>query len=122
MALQTQWDRVFVSRGLKLGHKYSFEKEITYLSTKHALYMFSTHWCSMFSVFVVYPKMLGLCNLLFKHTVIPPHTHTRALREENLFFSLKIVFVLANSANPDEMPHNAAFHLGLHCSRKYQFR
>ena len=31
------------------------------------------------------------------------------------FFSLKIDFVLPNSADPDEMPHYAAFHLGLHC-------
>ena len=35
---------------------------------------------------------------------------------------LKIDFVLANSADPDEMPHHAAFHLGLHCSPKYLFR
>ena len=27
------------------------------------------------------------------------------------FLSLKINFVLANSADPDEMPHSAAFHL-----------
>ena len=26
-----------------------------------------------------------------------------------------IVFILANSANPDDMPHSAVFHLGLHC-------
>ena len=30
------------------------------------------------------------------------------------FFSLKIDFVLANSADPDEMLHIAAFHLGVH--------
>ena len=30
-------------------------------------------------------------------------------------------FFLANSADPDEMPHNAAFHLGLHCLQKYWF-
>ena len=30
--------------------------------------------------------------------------------------------VLANSAYPDEMPHNAAFHLGLHRLSKYPFR
>ena len=35
------------------------------------------------------------------------------------FFSLKIHFVLANNADPDEMLHNAAFHLGLHCLPKY---
>ena len=37
------------------------------------------------------------------------------------FLSLKIDFVLANSADPDEMPHYAAFHLGLHCLPKYMF-
>ena len=31
-------------------------------------------------------------------------------------------FVLANSADPDEMPHHAAFHLGLHCLLKYPLR
>ena len=33
----------------------------------------------------------------------------------NVFLYLKIDFVLANSADPDEMPHYVAFHLGLHC-------
>ena len=36
--------------------------------------------------------------------------------------SQKIDFVLVNSANPDEMPHYVAFHLGLHCLSKYPFR
>ena len=36
-----------------------------------------------------------------------------------VFLSSKIDFVLANSADPDEMPHNAAFNLGLHCLLKY---
>ena len=31
------------------------------------------------------------------------------------FLSLKIVSVLANIADTDEMPHNAAFNLGLRC-------
>ena len=34
--------------------------------------------------------------------------------------SLKIVFILTNSADPDEMPY-AAFHLGLHFLPKYLF-
>ena len=38
-----------------------------------------------------------------------------------VFFSLKIIFVLANSVDPDEMPHYAAFYLGLHCLPKYAF-
>ena len=35
------------------------------------------------------------------------------------FLSLKIVLILANSADPDEMRPYAAFHLGLHCLPKY---
>ena len=38
------------------------------------------------------------------------------------FLSLKMNFVLANSADPYEMPHYVAFHLGLHCLSKYPFR
>ena len=34
---------------------------------------------------------------------------------EYIFLSLKIDFVIANIVDPDEMPHYAAFHLGLHC-------
>ena len=34
---------------------------------------------------------------------------------------MKIVLILANSADPDEMQHDAAFHLGLHYLPKYPF-
>ena len=37
------------------------------------------------------------------------------IKRNVVFPSLKIDFGLANSANPDEMLHNAAFHLGLNC-------
>ena len=40
----------------------------------------------------------------------------------DVFMSLEIVFILANRADPDEMPLYAAFHLGLHCLPKYPFR
>ena len=35
--------------------------------------------------------------------------------------SLKIVFILANSADPDEMSHYAVFHQGFHCLPICQF-
>ena len=35
---------------------------------------------------------------------------------------LKVCFNLANSVDPDEMQHYAAFHLGHHCLHKYPFR
>ena len=39
-----------------------------------------------------------------------------------VLLSLKINFVLSNSADPDEMPQFVAFHQGLHCLQKYPFR
>ena len=39
----------------------------------------------------------------------------------DVFLSLKSVLILANSADPDEMQHYAAFHLGLRCLPKYPF-
>ena len=41
--------------------------------------------------------------------------HRFLFQNKIVFLSLKIVFVLANSVDPDEMPHSEAFHLGLHC-------
>ena len=35
---------------------------------------------------------------------------------------MKNFFIFTNSVDPDEMQHNAAFHLGLHCLHKYSFR
>ena len=37
----------------------------------------------------------------------------------NIFLYVKIVFIIANSADRDEMTHYVAFHLGLHCLPKY---
>ena len=38
-----------------------------------------------------------------------------------LYFFLLSWFILANSADPDEMQQFVAFHLGLHCLQKYPF-
>ena len=35
-----------------------------------------------------------------------------------VFFSLKIVFVLVNSADPNELSYSATIHLGFHCLPK----
>ena len=43
------------------------------------------------------------------------------ISKKMLLFTLKIHFVLANSEDLDEIPHNAAFHLGLQCLPKYLF-
>ena len=45
--------------------------------------------------------------------------HRLSFLNYDVFLSLKIVCILANSADPDEMQHYA---LGLHCLSKYLFR
>ena len=40
----------------------------------------------------------------------------------HVFQSLKVVLIIENSEDPNEMQHNAAFHLDLHCLPKYLFR
>ena len=52
-------------------------------------------------------KYQGVTGFIFKNNVI--------------YLSLKIDFVLANSADPNEMAHYVAFHLCLHCLLKYPF-
>ena len=44
------------------------------------------------------------------------------ISKQNIFLSLKIDFVLTNSADPDKMPPYALFHLGLQCFPSYPFR
>ena len=39
-----------------------------------------------------------------------------------VFLSLKVVIILENSADPDEMQLYVSFYLGLHCLSKYPFR
>ena len=48
--------------------------------------------------------------------------YTLSFRNYDVFLSQRIVLTLANSADPEKMPHHAAFYLGLHWLSKYQFR
>ena len=41
---------------------------------------------------------------------------------KTVFLSLKIIFVLENSVDPDKMLHYVTFYLGLHCLPEYAFR
>ena len=37
----------------------------------------------------------------------------------DVFLSLKVIVIIANSVHPNEMQQYAAFHLGIHCLPKY---
>ena len=54
----------------------------------------------------------GICA----YVIITKISCTNPINSE---WSLNIVFILANIADPEEMPPYAAFHLGLHCLPKY---
>ena len=58
------------------------------------------------------------------HTIISGWSIVYIEGPQNIISIKNIVgrFVLANSVDPDEMPHDAAFHLGLHRLSKYPFR
>ena len=40
------------------------------------------------------------------------------LMHQSIFITIFILVTLANSEDPDEMPHNVAFHQGLHCLQR----
>ena len=55
----------------------------------------------------------------------PSHCKFKISQVLTIFYillSLKIIFVLTNSVDPDEMLHYVAFHLALHFLPKYAFR
>ena len=54
-------------------------------------------------------------GVTYYNTPIPPHKNIK-------FISLKIIFGLPNSADPDGMPHYATFQLGLHFLPRYPLR
>ena len=69
----------------------------------------------MNSSFLLYKIYLGWSIVYIEGSQI-------IISKKYCFLSLKIDFVLANNADPDEMPHYVAFHLGLHCLSKYRLR
>ena len=58
---------------------------------------------------------MGPPIVYFKGTQVRFFFHTM------INLSLNVVLILANSADPDEMQHHAAFHLGLHCVQNNPF-
>ena len=69
--------------------------------------------------------MVNFPNILIQEVWDSPFCILRGCRskfqQNDAFLSLKIVFISAHRAEPDEMPPYAAFHLGLHCLPKYLF-
>ena len=58
----------------------------------------------------------GIVHFVFSWVV------SQNFNQNDVFMSLKIVFILAYNADPGEMLPYAAFHLGLLCLPSYPFR
>ena len=63
----------------------------------------------------------GLIQWPSDSTLYISRGHRLEFLNQDVLQSLKIVFILANSTDPDERPHYVAFHLGHHCLTKYLF-
>ena len=57
----------------------------------------------------------GIVHYIFKRPQVE-------ISNNYMLQSLRVVFMLANTADLDEMPHIAAFNIGLYCLSKYSFR
>ena len=90
------------------------------------------HWCNAFHFSSCDKCRItdrGWCHLLITiaNRLDPGQVHPRiifVLIQQTIksMQNLKVVWILANSADPEEMQHYAAFHLGLHCLPKHLFR
>ena len=83
--------------------------------TKHEILVFSPLYSNGFSHTDRYNKA-GIVHYISKGVT------DRNFQIIFYFQSLRIVFILENRADPDEMLHSAAFHLGLLCFSKNPFR
>ena len=64
---------------------------------------------------------MQLCQARIVHCIYIEGSRDYKFTKNVVFLSLKNDLFLANSADPDEMPHYAPFHLGVHCLPKYLF-
>ena len=68
-----------------------------------------------------YPVCILLVTIKWKVSWCISRGYRLEFPNKTVFLSMKIVYIYANSADPDEMPNYAGFHLGLHCLTKYLF-
>ena len=72
-------------------------------------------------------EQIGYDRSSLNECKIPDHTYytsSDSCAEMSIFLCISIpeeCFNLANGADTDEIPHNAAFHLDVHCLPKYLF-
>ena len=80
-------------------------------------------WILTLFIPMKYPIKFDKVKSAWSITYIKGSQVSYVISKKNIVsFSLKNDFVLANTADPDEMPHEATFHLVLHYLPNYPFR
>ena len=75
---------------------------------KLSLLLFAPLYTNGFFLLIIYNKF-GIVNCTYLGV------SGYNLKKNIVFFCLQIFFSFTNSVDTDEIPHHAAFHLGLHC-------
>ena len=65
----------------------------------------------IFTLYALMNSSLWIETINFGRSIVSSMGHRLLFQNKIVFLSLKIVFVLAISVDPDEMPHSKAFHL-----------
>ena len=68
-----------------------------------------------------FPKHINTKSMVYGSPFCDLRGHISKFLNFDVTMSMKIVFILGNSVDPDEMLPYAAFHQGLHCLPKYPF-
>ena len=72
---------------------------------------------------VLHPWLTNRFFLLVRYNIFGlVHFTYLGVSKNIVFFCLKIFFTFTNRVDPDEMQHDAAFHLGLHYLLKHSLR
>ena len=80
---------------------------------------------STFTLFILIDYPIINDTISMGYSLLYLRGHRSNFLNYDAFMSLKIVFILSNSTDSDEMAHYVhyvAFHLCLHCFPKYSFR
>ena len=99
-----------------------FIKQFLIESTQISGYVNMWHKCTSLTLCILMDFPIHIATICLRLPIVYFKRSQVEFWNYEVLLSLKVVFILANTADPDEMQHNAAFHLGLHCLLKYQFR
>ena len=84
-----------------------------YLTTTGPEIKLNSTAIDIFTLYALMDSSFRIETINFGRSIV--YINRLLFQNKIVFLSLKIVFILANRVDPDEMPYYNAFHQGLHC-------